>query len=165
MKYSRLIQFLKTLTNKRGLFIGVLLFGGCYGQIAPLYEAQSSLTSGTLVAAGSIGVVALAATVAVAALSVRRDVRNCYCETTTQTPEESCADKCEDLVASERAKYEKENEVYRQIIQGVCSFQTGDDAENCVTCLNYYNDEAQCRSDSECFFSNSNGVCLHQRFF
>uniref|UniRef100_A0A8W8NJ50 Uncharacterized protein n=1 Tax=Magallana gigas TaxID=29159 RepID=A0A8W8NJ50_MAGGI len=100
----------KTLTNKRGLFIGVLLFGVCYGQIAPLYEAQSSLTSGTLVAAGSIGVVALAATVAVAALSVRRDVRNCYCQTTTQTPEESCADKCEDLVASERAKYEKENE-------------------------------------------------------
>lgn len=47
---------------------------------------------------------------AVAALSVRRDVRNCYCETTTQTPEESCADKCKDLVASERAKYEKENE-------------------------------------------------------
>eukprot|EP00105_Crassostrea_gigas_P000547 XP_011412403.2 PREDICTED: uncharacterized protein LOC105317459 [Crassostrea gigas] len=104
---------MQTLTNIRGLFIGVLLLGVCYGQIAPLYEAQSSLTSGTLVAAGSIGVVALAATVAVAALSVRRDVRNCYCETTTQTPEESCADKCKDLVASERAKYEKENEVYR----------------------------------------------------
>lgn len=36
------------------------MLGACYGQIAPLYEAQSSLTSGTLVAAGSIGVVALA---------------------------------------------------------------------------------------------------------
>lgn len=48
------------LTNMRGLFIGVVVLGACYGQIVPLYEAQSDLTSGTLVAAGSIGVVALA---------------------------------------------------------------------------------------------------------
>lgn len=47
------------LTNKRGLLIGVVVVGLCYGQIVPLYEAQSDLTSGTLVAAGSIGVVAL----------------------------------------------------------------------------------------------------------
>lgn len=48
------------LTNMRGLFLGVVVLGACYGQIVPLYEAQSDLTSGTLVAAGSIGVVALA---------------------------------------------------------------------------------------------------------
>lgn len=42
------------------LFVGAVLFlGGCYGQVAPLYPAQSDLTSGSLVAAGSIGIVAL----------------------------------------------------------------------------------------------------------
>lgn len=46
---------------KQRLLVGaVLLFGGCYGQVAPLYLAQSDLTSGSLVAPDSIGIVALA---------------------------------------------------------------------------------------------------------
>lgn len=46
---------------KHGVFVGaVLLFGGCYAQIAPLYQAQSDLTYGSLAAAGSIGIVAFA---------------------------------------------------------------------------------------------------------
>lgn len=49
------------LIHECGLFVGaVLVLGGCYGQVAPLYPAQSDLTSGSLVAAGSIGIAALA---------------------------------------------------------------------------------------------------------
>lgn len=45
---------------KQRLLVGpVLLLGGCYGQVTPLSPAQSDLTSGSLVAAGSIGIVAL----------------------------------------------------------------------------------------------------------
>lgn len=47
------------LIYKHGLFVGaVLLLGGCYGQVAPLYPSKSDLTSESLVAAGSIGIVA-----------------------------------------------------------------------------------------------------------
>lgn len=46
--------------KQRLLVSAVLLFGGCYGQVAPLYLAQSDLTSGSLVAPDSIGIVALA---------------------------------------------------------------------------------------------------------
>lgn len=46
---------------KQRLLVGaVLLFGGCYGQVAPFYLPQSDLTSGSLVVAGSIGIVDLA---------------------------------------------------------------------------------------------------------
>lgn len=43
------------------MFVGaVLLFGGCYGQVAPFYPAQSDLTSGSLAVAGSIGILSFA---------------------------------------------------------------------------------------------------------
>lgn len=43
------------------MFVGaVLLFGGCYGQVAPFYPAQSDQTSGSLVVAGSIGILSFA---------------------------------------------------------------------------------------------------------
>lgn len=46
--------------KQRLLVSAVLLFGGCYGQVTPLYLALSDLTSGSLVAVGSIGIVDLA---------------------------------------------------------------------------------------------------------
>lgn len=123
----------------RGLFLGVVVLGACYGQIVPLYEAQSDLTSGTLVAAGSIGVVALAGRAGPLWLEIHWQIQknylkkrkinlmcysNCrvgdivcpqefkkgYYETTTQTPEKFCADLCEDLVSAEKAKHEEEKE-------------------------------------------------------
>lgn len=49
------------LGYKHWVFVGaVLLFGGCYGQVAPFYPAQSDQTSGSLVVAGSIGILSFA---------------------------------------------------------------------------------------------------------
>lgn len=49
------------LRYKHWVFVGaVLLFGGCYGKVAPFYPAQSDQTSGSLVVAGSIGILSFA---------------------------------------------------------------------------------------------------------
>lgn len=47
-------------TITRGLFVWTVLFGVCCMQAVPPQTAQSGLISGTIIAAGSIGIAALA---------------------------------------------------------------------------------------------------------
>nr|XP_034318109.1 uncharacterized protein LOC117686688 [Crassostrea gigas] len=103
------------LRYKHWVFVGaVLLFGGCYGQVAPLYPAQSDQTSGSLVVAGSIGILSFAASAALAAMSGLQNTRirnmpkepDMTCEDNLAEEKEKCEEEKKDIRDGERAALE-----------------------------------------------------------
>uniref|UniRef100_A0A8W8KP00 Uncharacterized protein n=1 Tax=Magallana gigas TaxID=29159 RepID=A0A8W8KP00_MAGGI len=94
-------------TITRGLFVWTVLFGVCCMQAVPPQPAQSGLISGTIIAAGSIGIAALAASAALAAMSDRENSKNCNCKDQPQEPETTC----DVVLAAERQKCEEEKKL------------------------------------------------------
>ncbi|XP_052720353.1 uncharacterized protein LOC128192000 isoform X2 [Crassostrea angulata] len=154
-------------TITRGLFVWTVLFGVCCMQAVPPQPAQSGLISGTIIAAGSIGIAALAASAALAAMSDRENSKNCNCKDQPQEPETTC----DVVLAAERQKCEEEKKALESEVQedafSICKTTNqeiceevfgGPSANSCTACLNKFEDESGCNGSVECVFMN--GVCI-----
>lgn len=161
------MQFFKTV-----LAGAAMLFVGCHGYVPLPYPVKSDLTSGSLVAAaGSIGIVALAASAALATMSSLQISKDCNCKRTSQTnvPVTEPGPSCEDLLETERQRCEQEKgeleeenqdafDLFGRTVRAFCDRIPT--AGNCVECLEYFEDEAECDNSSPpCNFDDGRGVC------
>lgn len=130
-------------------------------QAVPPQPAQSGLISGTIIAAGSIGIAALAASAALAAMSDRENSKNCNCKDQPQEPETTC----DVVLAAERQKCEEEKKALESEVQedafSICKTTNqeiceevfgGPSANSCTACLNKFEDETGCNGSVECVF-------------
>ncbi|XP_011440870.4 uncharacterized protein [Magallana gigas] len=156
---------------KQTLLIGaVMLFPVCHGQRP--YPAQSDITSGSLVAAaGSIGVMALAASAALTAMSSLKISKDCYSKGTTQGPGESC----NDILEEERQRCEEEKgelertlqeaqealELIGATITANCERWAPTNVKaDCIVCAELLDDETACNNNNLCQFDENTGVCV-----
>ncbi|XP_052695349.1 uncharacterized protein LOC128173734 [Crassostrea angulata] len=172
---------------KQTLLIGtVMFFPVCHGQRP--YPAQSDITSGSLVAAaGSIGIVALAASAALTAMSSLKISKDCYSKGTTQSPGESCNDileeerqRCEEEKGElERTLQEAQEEALEQLERTLqeaqeealeligatitvhCErFAPTNNQADCIVCAELLDDETACNNNNLCQFDGNTGVCV-----
>ncbi|XP_052684295.1 uncharacterized protein LOC128164489 [Crassostrea angulata] len=133
--------------------------------IPPPYPGQSDLTSGSLIAAaGSIGIVALAASAALAAMSSSKISKDCNCKNTTPEPVTEPVTEpgplCEVLLEEERQRCGQEKELFGRTIRGNCEELVSDIFQDCVQCLEFFDDETACNERAICSFDEIRGVCV-----